>query len=195
MVAAVLLAASPHLARPVRQLGWALVIMAGKRPRPRSGSANPAGRLRGWGSACSAPAGVLLVVGSPRGYPAVASVAEALTHLGLPLTTIQIDPDQSWGVRRMIGVGATTADWSRSRPSAATPPTPSWRPGSGGRSSTGGKAYPDPLPVAGRRARGTRHRPGGPGRCPCARGTGRGEYLRRGGRPGHLPPRSPVGHL
>ena len=103
MVAAVLLAASPHLARPVRQLGWALVIMAGV-AAPALGFGKPSGALAGLGIGLFCAGGVLLVVGSPRGYPAVASVAEALTDLGLPLTTIQIDPDQSWGVRRMIGV-------------------------------------------------------------------------------------------
>ncbi|WP_141820320.1 lysylphosphatidylglycerol synthase domain-containing protein [Humibacillus xanthopallidus] len=105
MVAAVLLAASPHLARPIRQLGWALVIMAGV-AAPALGFGRPSGAMAGVGIGMFCAGGILLAFGSPRGYPAVASVAEALTDLGLPLTNIRVDPDQSWGVRRMIGVAA-----------------------------------------------------------------------------------------
>lgn len=108
MVTAVLLTASPHLSRPIRQLGWALVIMAGV-AAPALGFGRPSGAIAGLGIGMLCAGGVLLVFGSPRGYPAVASVAEALTDLGLPLTSIRVDPDQSWGVRRMIGVAADGA--------------------------------------------------------------------------------------
>ncbi|WP_185749130.1 lysylphosphatidylglycerol synthase domain-containing protein [Humibacillus xanthopallidus] len=105
MVTAVLLAASPHLARPIRQFGWALVVMAGV-AAPALGFGSVSGAIAGLGIGMVCAGGVLLVFGSPRGYPAVASVDEALTDLGLPLTDIRVDPDQSWGVRRMIGVAA-----------------------------------------------------------------------------------------
>ena len=49
---------------------------------------------------------ILLAFGSPRGYPAVASVAEAMRDLGFTLTDLKIDPDQSWGVRRMVGTSS-----------------------------------------------------------------------------------------
>ena len=53
--------------------------------------------------------GVLLAFGSPCGYPAVASVAEAMADLGIRPTDLRIDPDQSWGVRRMVGTASDGA--------------------------------------------------------------------------------------
>lgn len=102
-VAAVLLAASPHLARPVRHLGWVLVLLTGA-AAPVLGFGQPSGAIGALGIGMVCAGGVLLVFGSPRGYPTVASVAEALTDLGLSLTDIRVDPDQSWGVRRMVAV-------------------------------------------------------------------------------------------
>ena len=45
----------------------------------------------------------LLVAGSPRGYPDPTSVANALLVLGVPVQDIQINPEQSWGVRSFTG--------------------------------------------------------------------------------------------
>ena len=59
----------------------------------------------GWGSS---PGGaVLLIAGSPRGYPKTAAVADALRRMGLSIEEVWIEPEQSWGVRRL---GATTAE-------------------------------------------------------------------------------------
>lgn len=52
---------------------------------------------------------VLLVVGSPRGYPDPGSVAVALEGMGLAVDDVRSDPRQTWGVRRLIG---TTPDGS-----------------------------------------------------------------------------------
>ncbi len=103
-VAAVLIAASPHLARPIRRLGWAIVLLTGL-AAAALGFGEPSGAIGGLGISLVCAGGVLLAFGSPEGYPDVASVAEGLTDLGLPLTLLTIDPDQSWGVRRMVGVG------------------------------------------------------------------------------------------
>ncbi len=104
-VAAVLIAGSPHLARPIRRLGWLIVVLTGL-AAAALGFGEPSGAIGGLGISMVSAGGVLLAFGSPRGYPDIASVAEGLTDLGLPLTELRVDPDQSWGVRRLVGVAA-----------------------------------------------------------------------------------------
>ena len=104
-VAAVLIAASPHLGRPLRRLGWAIVLLTGLAALAL-GFGAPSGAVGALGISMVCAGGVLLVFGSPKGYPDVASVAEGLMSLGLPLADLQIDPDQSWGVRRLVGLAA-----------------------------------------------------------------------------------------
>src|SRR4051794_25172556 len=104
-VAAMLLAASPHLARPVRQLGWVLVGLTGV-AAPVLGFGAPSGSVAALGIGMVSAGAVLLAFGSPQGYPAVASVAAAMTELGFPLTDLRVDPDQAWGVRRMVGTSS-----------------------------------------------------------------------------------------
>ena len=106
VVSAMLLAASPHLTRPVRRLGWVLVVLTGVAATVL-GFGLPSGSIGALGIGMVSAGVVLLAFGSPRGYPAVASVAEAMRDLGFTLTDLRTDPDQSWGVRRMIG---TTSD-------------------------------------------------------------------------------------
>ena len=104
-VSAMLLAASPHLARPVRRLGWVLVVLTGV-AAPVLGFGGPSGSVGALGIGMVSAGGVLLVFGSPRGYPAVTLVAEAMRDLGFTLTDLRVDPDQSWGVRRMVGTSS-----------------------------------------------------------------------------------------
>ena len=103
--AAVLIAASPHLARPIRRLGWAIVVLTAL-AATALGFGQPSGAIGALGIGMFCAGGVLLAAGSPRGYPDITSVAEGLNDLGLSLTELRIDPDQSWGVRRMVGVAA-----------------------------------------------------------------------------------------
>jgi uncharacterized membrane protein YbhN (UPF0104 family) len=102
MAAAMLLAASPHLARPVRPLGWVLVLLTGVAASVL-GYGELSGSVAGLGIGMVSAGAVLLAFGSPRGYPAVAAVAEAMADLGFALTDLTVDPDQSWGVRRLVG--------------------------------------------------------------------------------------------
>jgi uncharacterized protein (TIRG00374 family) len=46
---------------------------------------------------------ILLIFGSPRGYPDMASIVTALSDLGLQVTDLALVPDQSWGVRTLTG--------------------------------------------------------------------------------------------
>ncbi|GAA3689844.1 hypothetical protein GCM10022399_01910 [Terrabacter ginsenosidimutans] len=107
-VSGMLLAASPHLARPMRRLGWALVVLTGV-AAPVLGFGALSGSVGALGIGMVSAGGVLLAFGSPCGYPAVASVAEAMEDLGIKPTDLRIDPDQSWGVRRMVGTASDGA--------------------------------------------------------------------------------------
>ena len=52
-----------------------------------------------------ASGGVLLVFGSPGGYPDVGVVASALDQLGVRVDGLTLAQDQSWGTRRLMGAG------------------------------------------------------------------------------------------
>lgn len=46
---------------------------------------------------------LLLIVGSPRGYPDPDTVAAALANLGVPVRGLEVAPYQTWGVIRFVG--------------------------------------------------------------------------------------------
>lgn len=102
LVAAVLVAASPYLARPLRRLGWTIVLVI-------SGAAIalavtvPSGAAAALGVGMICGGAVLLLFGSPIGYPDTAAVTEALREIGLDVSDLKIARDQSWGVRRLVG--------------------------------------------------------------------------------------------
>ena len=107
-VTAILIAASPHLSRPMRRLGWATIAtLAISAIALQLGY--PSDTIGSLGIGLVTAGAVLLVVGSPRGYPDPTSVASALLALGLPVEDIQINPEQSWGVRSLT---ATTGNGS-----------------------------------------------------------------------------------
>lgn len=100
-VVAALIAASPHLALPIRRLGW-LTIVLSTIAAVILGYGEPSDALGAVGIGMLAGGTVLLIAGSPRGYPDPASVAEALQGMGLTVDDVRIDPQQTWGVRRLI---------------------------------------------------------------------------------------------
>lgn len=51
----------------------------------------------------AASSALLLSFGSPLGYPNLESIGEALAGLGLEISMLRLNDDQSWGVRRLIG--------------------------------------------------------------------------------------------
>jgi len=102
LVTAILVSVSPHLSRPMRRLGWWVILISGS-AAVALGFGQPSDAVGGLGIGLVAAGGVLLLVGSPRGYPDPASVGQALGALGLPLTEVWIDNEQSWGVRRLGG--------------------------------------------------------------------------------------------
>ena len=101
MVTALLVAIAPHLTRPLRRLGWAVILLtatAGVALGLGLPSSAIGGIALGWTSAAI----VLLIFGSPRGYPNTASIEAAMEGLGVPVSGVRLDDDQSWGVRRLI---------------------------------------------------------------------------------------------
>lgn len=98
----VITVSSPHMARPVRRFGWlmiALVAISGF----GLGIGLPGDAIGGIGLGLMAGGVVLLIFGSPMGYPDRASVAAGLGDLGIRITDLELAPDHSWGVRRLTG--------------------------------------------------------------------------------------------
>ena len=105
-VTAVLLAVAPHLTRPMRRVGWVvilLVVLSGL----GIGFGLPSSAIGAVAIGIAAASSVLLIFGSPRGYPDLASIEDALTGLGVSVSNVRLDDDQSWGVRRLIGDSET----------------------------------------------------------------------------------------
>jgi uncharacterized protein (TIRG00374 family) len=98
VVTAILVAASPHLSRPMRRLGWlTIATLAVSAIALELG--HPSDAVGSLGIGLLVAGAVLLVAGSPRGYPDRTSVSTALRALGLEVENIEINPEQSWGVR------------------------------------------------------------------------------------------------
>jgi glycosyltransferase 2 family protein len=101
-ITALLATASPFLSRPMRLLGW-LIIVFTTVAAVGYGLGDLSDAAGGFGIGLFSASVVLLVAGSPRGYPDPATVAGDLRRLDVELEQIRIDPIQSWGVRRLVG--------------------------------------------------------------------------------------------
>ncbi len=99
---AVLLAVAPHLTRPMRRFGWLVIILVAFTGFGL-GFGLPSSAIGAIALGVAGASSVLLVFGSPRGYPDVASIQDGLIGLGVAVTNVRLDDDQSWGVRRLIG--------------------------------------------------------------------------------------------
>lgn len=94
---AIVMTASPHLARPVRRLGrWSLALAAVG--LVVLGATSPAGALAGLLVAVVAASIVHLVFGSSAGRPSLEQVAAALAELGVPATGVGAADRQAAGV-------------------------------------------------------------------------------------------------
>jgi len=103
ILTALVVVAAPHLTRPVRRFGWltiALVAISGF----GLGLGLPGDALGGFGLGLAIGGSILLVFGSPSGYPDPDAVVSALADFGLAVDRIEPTRDQSWGVRRLVGV-------------------------------------------------------------------------------------------
>lgn len=102
LVTGVLLVVAPHLTRPIRRFGW-LVILLVAFAGFGLGFGLPSSAIGAIALGVVAANSVLLMFGSPRGYPDVASIQDGLSGLGVDVTNVRLEDDQSWGVRRLIG--------------------------------------------------------------------------------------------
>ena len=101
-VTAIVFTAGPHIARPVRWLGWfiiSLVAVSGI----GLGLGLPTDAVGGFGLGIVAAAGVLLLLGSPAGYPRTDDVKVQLATMGLVSRGLAPGPDQTWGARTLLG--------------------------------------------------------------------------------------------
>lgn len=102
IVTATLVASAPYLVRPIRRLGWLIVVLVSGAAIALALSV-PSGVWAAVGVGLVAAAVVLLIFGSPRGYPDVEAVAQALQLMGHPVRNLTVAPRQSWGVRELLG--------------------------------------------------------------------------------------------
>lgn len=102
VIAATLVAASPHLVRPLRRVGWSvmgLAVLAGS----GLGFGLPSDAVGAIGVGWIAAGSVFLLLGAPTGLPALADVARAMERLGTSVTELRVPASRSWGVRRVLG--------------------------------------------------------------------------------------------
>ncbi|MGI9584979.1 MAG: flippase-like domain-containing protein [Acidimicrobiia bacterium] len=109
VLSATVVVASPHLTRPIRRLGWIMIVIVAISGFGL-GFGFPSDAFGGFGLGLAAGAGVLVVFGSPAGYPDPKAVIAALADFGLNVSSVKPAVDQSWGVRRLVG---TMDDGSR----------------------------------------------------------------------------------
>lgn len=101
VITAALVAASPHLVRPLRRVGWALLtlaVVAGS----GLGFGLPSDAVGAIGVGLVAAGTVFLVFGAPAGLPDLASIEVAMRRLGVTVTDLRIPTSRSWGVRRVL---------------------------------------------------------------------------------------------
>lgn len=95
--------ASPHLVLPVRRFGWLMVLIVATSGLGL-GLGLPGDAGGGFALGLVAGGSILLIFGSPKGYPGSTAVTSALSGLGLTVSEVEPAVDGSWGVRRMVGI-------------------------------------------------------------------------------------------
>ena len=103
--AAVLIAVSPHLVRPLRRVGR-FVIGLGIAGSLFAGVATPGGNLTALLVAITAAATIRLAVGTSAGRPGLSQVGLALTNLGVTAEQIAVADRQVAGVYAVLGKDA-----------------------------------------------------------------------------------------
>jgi glycosyltransferase 2 family protein len=104
LVTGILLVVAPYVTRPLRRLGWlAMIITAIASVALSYGS--PVHAAGSVGVGMLAAGILLLVVGTPRGYPSPESVSYGLERLGVPNVDIRQVTGQDWGLVRFLAQG------------------------------------------------------------------------------------------
>ncbi|HET7846258.1 MAG TPA: lysylphosphatidylglycerol synthase domain-containing protein, partial [Acidimicrobiia bacterium] len=102
VVTAILVVVSPHVARPLRRFGWLAIATAGIAAVGLS-YGSPSHVTGSFGVGLLSAGLLLVVAGSPSGYPDPDAVAEALRFLGVGNGGLEPAPIQTWGVVRFVG--------------------------------------------------------------------------------------------
>lgn len=100
VVTSALLVVAPHLTRPLRRFGWGVILFVAA-AGVGQGLGLPSSAAGAFGLGAAASGLVLLIFGSPRGFPDIGSIELALRGLGVTVSNVELDDDQSWGVRRL----------------------------------------------------------------------------------------------
>ncbi len=98
IVSTVVAVIAPHLTLPVRRAGW-IVVAAVAWAGFHLGFGSLGDVVGGFGIGVVSASVVLLVFGSPLGFPDIPSVRSALKSFGLEVDACRVRNDDSWGVR------------------------------------------------------------------------------------------------
>lgn len=101
LVTGILVVVAPHVTRPLRRFGW-LAIAATALAAVGLSYGSPSHTIGSFGVGLFCAGLLLLVAGSPRGYPHPAMISAALTTLGVPNRGLEPAANQTWGVVRFV---------------------------------------------------------------------------------------------
>jgi len=103
LVTAMLVVVSPHVTRPLRRFGW-LAIIATAVASVGLSYGSPTHTIGSFGIGLFCAGLLLVVAGTPRGYPHPGMVSAALTTLGIPNRGLEPATRQTWGVIRFVAI-------------------------------------------------------------------------------------------
>lgn len=99
LVTSILLVVSPYVTRPLRRFGW-LAILTTAIASVGLGYGTPVHTIGSFGVGLFSAGVLLVIVGTPRGYPSPESVAYGLELLGVGNANVVEASQQSWGLVR-----------------------------------------------------------------------------------------------
>ncbi|MCL1602099.1 MAG: flippase-like domain-containing protein [Actinomycetia bacterium] len=99
LVAAVLVVAGPQLVRPLRRVGWLILVLIFF-IAIALGYGLPGDAIGGLGVGLLSGSLVLVFFGSARGFPSRIGVREGLGQLGIEIDDVTVADYQSWGARQ-----------------------------------------------------------------------------------------------
>jgi uncharacterized protein (TIRG00374 family) len=105
VVTAGLVVVSPFLTRPLRRLGWVVILLTAV-ASVGLGYGTPTHIMGSFGIGLFCAGLWLTIAGSPAGTPSPELVDRALIALGVPTGGATLSPHQQWGVARFEGVDA-----------------------------------------------------------------------------------------
>jgi uncharacterized protein (TIRG00374 family) len=102
VVTGVLLVVGAHATKPLRRFGWFVISLA-VIASVGLNYGTPTQTIGSFGVGLLSAGVLLIIAGSPRGYPDADVVIATLTSLGTPVQSLELAPVQTWGVIRFVG--------------------------------------------------------------------------------------------